>query len=98
MVKRVEWRKKALRRLGDILLYLREEGSQQAAVNLADVIQKKIKQLEKQSLIGRKSAKGKTIRLINIDKHRQMFYSVQGSTLFIVDFFDVRQNPSKRPY
>jgi plasmid stabilization system protein ParE len=98
MVKRVEWRKKALRRLGDILLYLKEERSHQAAVNLAETTQKKIKQLENQSLIGRKSTKGKTIRLINIDKHRQMFYSVNGSTLFIVDFFDTRQDPSKRPY
>ena len=45
MVKRVEWRQKALRHLGEIL-----------------------------------------------------FYSVKGSTLFIVDFFDTRQDPMKRPY
>ena len=98
MVKRVEWRQKALRHLGEILYYLRNEVSQQAAFNLAEAIQKKIKQLEKQPLIGRKSIKGKTIRLVNIDKNRQMFYSVSGSTLYIVDFFDTRQYPMKRPY
>ncbi len=98
MVKRVEWRQKALRHLGDILFYLKTEISHQAAFNLAEAIQKKIKQLEKQPLIGRKSLKGKTIRLINIDKHRQMFYSVKGSTLFIVDFVDTRQDSNKRPF
>ena len=98
MVKRVEWRLKALRHLGEILSYLKNEVSQQAASNLAETIQKKIKQLEKQPLIGRKSVKGKTIRLINIDKNRQMFYSVNGSSLFIVDFFDTRQDPNKRPF
>ena len=35
---------------------------------------------------------------LNIDKNRQMFYSVNGSTLFIVAFFDTRQDPMKRPY
>ena len=35
---------------------------------------------------------------LNIDKKRQMFYSVSGSTLYIVDFFDTRQYPMKRPY
>lgn len=40
----------------------------------------------------------KTVRFINLDKHRQMFYRVHGSTAFITDFFDVRQNPDKRPY
>ena len=33
MVKRVEWRQKALRHLGEILFYLRNEVSQQAAFN-----------------------------------------------------------------
>ena len=47
MVKRVEWRLKALRHLGEILSYLKNEVSQQAASNLAETIQKKIKQLEK---------------------------------------------------
>ena len=98
MVKRVEWRQKALRHLGEILFYLRNEVSQQAAFNLAETIQKKIKQLEKHPSMGRKSLKGKTIRLVNIDKNRQMFYSVNGSTLFIVAFFDTRQDPLKRPF
>jgi plasmid stabilization system protein ParE len=40
MVKRVEWRQKALRNLGDILLYIKIELSYQAAVNLAESIQK----------------------------------------------------------
>jgi plasmid stabilization system protein ParE len=66
MVKRVEWRQKALRNLGDILLYIKKELSYQAAVNLAETIQKKINQLEKQPTIGRKSAKRKTLRLVNI--------------------------------
>ena len=48
--------------------------------------------------VGRKSAKAKTVMVLKLDKHRQMFYRMVGTTLIIVDFWDTRQDPRKSPY
>ena len=55
-------------------------------------------QLEQQPYSGRQSPKLKTVRLVNIDAHRQMAYRIHGTTLFITNFWDMRQNPKKRPF
>jgi hypothetical protein len=47
---------------------------------------------------GRPTTTSKTVRFINIAKHRQMFYRQSGKNLHIVAFFDVRQHPDKRPF
>jgi hypothetical protein len=54
--------------------------------------------LKKYPTIGRASKIFKTIRLINIDKNRQMAYRVKGKTLYICNFWDMRQNPLNRPF
>jgi hypothetical protein len=33
-----------------------------------------------------------------IDKHRILFYRHKGSTLSVLDLFDTRQHPNKRPF
>ena len=36
-------------------------------------------------------------KLFKFGKHNQIYFRVQGKTLFISDFFDARQDPKKRP-
>lgn len=98
MVKKVEWSLKADRELTRILSYLQDEISEQSAERFINAVDKRINQLKTQPEIERRALKTKTVRFLNIDKHKQMFYRVSGSTLFITTFFDTRQNPDKRPY
>ncbi len=98
MVKRVRWNKRAIVKLDSWVEYLEHEVSFQSASILVKNIRNKIEMLKQQPAIGRSVVEMKTIRFLNIDKNRQMFYRVQGSTIFITDFFDVRQNSQKRPY
>ncbi len=98
MVKTVKWNKTSLRKLREIVQYLQTEVSDKAANNFVDTVYHQIDLLHKQPLIGRRELSMKTVRFVNIDKHRQMFYRVTGSTLHIANFFDTRQNPKRRPY
>ncbi len=98
MAKTIKWNKRALRKIREITGFLQTEVSDKAANNFVDAVYHQIRLLDKQPLIGRRELSMKTIRFVNVDKHRQMFYRVKGSTLHIVNFFDTRQNPKKRPY
>ena len=98
MVKIVKWNNRAVAKLDNWVDYLENEVSFQAASNLLKGVSEKIDFLKKHPTVGRRVPSMKTVRFINLDKHRQMFYRVHGSTAFITDFFDVRQNPDKRPY
>jgi plasmid stabilization system protein ParE len=97
MVEKVIWSKRAERHYIDMLEYLANEASYQAAENLTKAVRKTIEGLKSNSGSGRPT-KSKYVRFINIAKHRQMFYRQAGKTLHIVAFFDVRQHPSKRPF
>ncbi len=98
MVTTIIWNKTALTTFNDIAAYLNENFSNTAARNFVEAAYDKIEQLEKHPTIGRKVPKTKSLRMINFGKHHQMYYRVQGKTLFICDFFDMRQHPDKKPY
>ena len=98
MAKTVIWNKRAYIKFRTIGTYLRDEVSLNAADNFMDKVYSQIDILTKHPTKGRRELKTKTIRFINIDEHRQMFYRVKGTQLHIADFFDTRQNPNKRPY
>lgn len=87
-----------MRKLREIVQYLQTEISDNAANNFVDAVYHQIDLLSKQPFIGRRELSMKIVCFVNIDKHRQMFYRVTGSTLHIANFFDTRQNPKKRPY
>lgn len=98
MAKTVVWNKRVLRTLRSIVNYLQDEVSEKAANNFIDTVYRQIDSLAKYPEKGRRALKTKTIRFVNIDEHRQIFYRVKGTQLHIADFFDTRQNPNKRPY
>jgi plasmid stabilization system protein ParE len=97
MVETVIWSKRAERLYMEMLDYLATEASFQAAENFDKAVRKTIDGLKLNPGSGQPT-KSKTVRVINIVKHRQMFYRQAGKTLHIVAFFDARQHPDKRPF
>jgi plasmid stabilization system protein ParE len=98
MVKKIIWNKRGQNTFDDTINYLHDEVSQQSAETFFNIVYDKIDKLVKQPFIGRKVGSTKSVRVINLDKHRQMFYRIVGTTLYISYFFDTRQNPNKRPF
>jgi plasmid stabilization system protein ParE len=98
MVKSVKWSKRALKTMREIVTYLQINASDKVANDFIDAVYDQLERLKEQPFIGRPVVKKKTVRFIKIDKHRQMFYRPSGTTMYISDFFDTRQDPEKRPY
>jgi plasmid stabilization system protein ParE len=98
MVTRVEWTDTAFNRYRDIIFYYKQHDAKQAALQFEKAVFSKIDRLKQYPTIGRQSKVFKTVRLINIDDKRQMSYRIKGKTLFICNFWDMRQDPQKRPF
>ena len=98
MVKKVKWNNLATSSLSQIAEYLESEASYQTAIRFVTLVYDKIEILKKYPEMGRRAPKTKTIRFIKIDKTRRMYYRKNGTTLYIVWFFDTRQDPAKNPY
>jgi plasmid stabilization system protein ParE len=98
MVQKIIWNKTAQRSFDQIMNYLHDEYSKDTAEKFFNLVYHRINQLTSQPYIGRPTNKTKTVRQINLDKFRKMYYRIEGRTLIISDFFDVRQDPDKLRY
>ena len=85
MAKQIIWTKQALGKLHEMILYLQDEVSLRAAINLNKMISEKLELIEQFPEAGRKSKKKKTARFVLIGKHRRMFieYMAAKSLLYI---------------
>ncbi len=97
MVKIVKMNQAATAAINDIAQYLESQYSYQTAVNFVANVYETIDKIKEHPTRGRTVPTSKTLQFLNIDKHRQIFYRVKDSTLVIVNIFDTRQHPSKRP-
>lgn len=93
----IRWTATAEDGLDEILAYLEEHDFEVSLKKLLKEIDKKLKRLSYFPESGRISHK-KGIRLVKVDKNINMYYFFDGSNIEILDFFDTRQNPSKRPF
>jgi plasmid stabilization system protein ParE len=98
MVKKIKWNKAADRTFDEVTDYLQTKYSTQSAENFANLVYSRIDQVAKGLTVGRLSPKTKSVMILKLDKHKQMYYRLTGTTLTIVDFWDTRQDPNKRPY
>ncbi len=98
MVTTVIWRRKAILRVEETALYLENEVSLKSAENFIKSVYDTIDKVKAHPSRGRKVSIQKVIQFINIDKNKQLFYRVSGKELIILDVFDVRQHPDKRPF
>lgn len=98
MVKRIVWNKRALEKLDEIVDYLEENFSEKTASNFVEKVFDRLDILSRYPEIGRKSKKKKNIKFHKIDKHRDLYYRIDGKNLIVVYIFDTRQNPEKNLY
>jgi plasmid stabilization system protein ParE len=98
MVKKIKWNKAADRTFDQTTDYLQDNFSTLSAENFANLVYERIDQVVKGLTVGRVSTKEKSVLILKLDKHRQMYYRLNGTTLTIVDFWDTRQNPDKKKY
>ncbi len=98
MVKKIKWNNAANNTFDETTNYLQDNFSSKAAENFANLVYDRIDMLVRGLTVGRKSTKAKTVWVLKLDKHRQMYYRIHGTTLIVVDFWDTRQDPRKRPY
>ncbi len=98
MVKKIKWNKAADKTFDEITAYLQTRYSMQNAENFVNLVYKRINQIEKGLTVGRLTPKSKTVMVLKLDKHKQMYYRQTGTTLIIVDFWDTRQDPNKKPF
>ena len=98
MAKKIEWSQTALVELGQILVYLTDEVSENASEKFADLVKSKIVQLATDTFDGRPVPTRKSIRFILLGRYRRLYYRRHGQILYIARFYDTRQDPSKQPY
>lgn len=98
MVNNVAWSQKSLRQMREIIAYRQSEVSEQSADNFVATFRKKLDGLKLHPEKGRKSPKAKTIQFINFDKYHRLYYRMNGTTLHIVEIWDMRRDPKKRKY
>ena len=98
MAKKIEWSETSLAELGQMLMYLADEVSENAADKFAHLVKTKIVQLATNTFDGRPVPTRKTIWFILLGKYRRLYYRRQGETHYITRFYDTRQDPSKQPY
>ena len=98
MARQIVWNKRAVQKFEEIIEYLEENSSQQAAINFVNKLNKLIEKINNYPEIGRRSKTKKTVRQYKIDKFRNLYYRKYGKKLIIVYIFDSRQNPKSNPY
>jgi plasmid stabilization system protein ParE len=98
MVKRIEWSKKGIGELYQILGYLKTEVSVTSSERFLDLVENHIEKIKKYPTKGRQVPNRKTIRFVLVGKNHRLYYRPHGSILFITALFDTRQDMSKRPY
>lgn len=97
MVKVVKMNQTAEVAINNIAEYLESEYTYQTAAKFVGNVYETIDKIKTHPTRGRTVPTSKTLQFLNIDKHRQISYRVKGTTLVIVNIFDTRQHPDKRP-
>lgn len=98
MAKRIVWNKRALEKLDEIVDYLEENFSEKTASNFVKKVFDRLDILSRYPEIGRTSKKKENIKFYKIDKHRNLYYRIDGKNLIVVYIFDTKQNPEKNLY
>ncbi len=97
MAKRIVVTKRAAKNFNEIAIYLEGNFSFAAAENFIQNATKMMERIAQHPTIGRRRDKKSTLRYVNMDDYRQIYYRSYGDKVSIVDIFDVRQSPDKRP-
>jgi len=91
-------KKRFTKKVQKILYYLEKEWSHKVAAEFLLKIDRRIDLLAKHPEIGALSTKAKDVRGLLITRHNRMYYKIKGGKVIILNLYDTRMNPKKRPY
>ncbi len=81
-----------------IYQYLLKEFSTATANNFLDRLEKRIEFISANPTAGRLSLKRKNVRSLLFTPHNQIFYCHKNNKIELLQLFDMRRNPKKKPY
>ena len=90
--------KRFLNRTLQVCEYLNKKFSSKTALLFLERVEERLELVSKYPTIGKKSLNKEGIRSILLNPHHLIFYRVSKNRVEIVDLFDMRQDPEKRPY
>jgi plasmid stabilization system protein ParE len=97
MALKIEWSNKAEQAYLDTLDYLYHKWSEKEVISLIKRPDEILNAIIQQPY-GFKQSSRKNIRKAVINKQNSIFYRIENSRIYLLAFWDNRQNPSKNPY
>jgi plasmid stabilization system protein ParE len=98
MAFQIIWTENARNDLKKIIDYLLAEWSLDVAENFIEKLDQSLEMLTIAPYMGRSSDKIGGVRQILITKHNKLYYQVIDEDIFLLDFFDTRQDDDKSTY
>jgi plasmid stabilization system protein ParE len=95
MAKEIKWTKTATRDFERIITYLRENWTQQVALNFISRTFSLLDLLSKHPELAPIQVAEKQIHGILITKHNKLFFRIKLNRLIVLKIFDTRMKPSK---
>lgn len=81
-----------------IYTYISKKFSSRIAFLFLDKIETRVEFISRYPEAGKLSQKKKNIRCVQLTPHNFIYYRVKKGTIEILCLFDMRRNPTKRPY
>jgi plasmid stabilization system protein ParE len=91
-------KKRFTNKVQKVLSYLEKEWSHKVAAEFLLKIDRRIELISEHPEIGRPSEKVKNVRGLLITRHNRMYYTVKNNKIIILNMYDTRMNPKKKPY
>lgn len=97
MAYEIVFKKAFLNKLNKLCLYLENEWGNKVAVSFINKLNQRLTTLSQQPYIGSPSEVIKNVRGILVTKHNRVFYKVSRDRIIILNMYDTRMKPKKRP-
>jgi plasmid stabilization system protein ParE len=98
MALEIVWTTHAERKFDSLLEYLLEEWGEQVTKNFARKVYSFLDLLSEFPSLGSLENEEKGIRGFTIVKQVNLFYTIRGDKIVLLNFFDNRQNPEKKKF
>lgn len=98
MALEIVWTTRAERKFDSLLEYLLEEWGEQVTKNFARKVYSFLDLLSEFPSLGSLENEEKGIRGFTIVKQVNLFYTIRGDKIVLLNFFDNRQNPEKKNF
>lgn len=97
MAKEIIWTKRASKKFNRILVFLENEWGEKVTENFVIKAFTILELLADQPEIGTLEHQKKKIRGFPLTKHNRLFYRITDTEIILLNIFDSRSNPKKRP-